>query len=35
MAYWIVIVSAEDVAAPGFTAASDAVPAVASFGRPT
>jgi hypothetical protein len=29
MAYWIVIVSAEEVAAPGFTAASDAVPAVA------
>ena len=29
MAYWIVIVIAEEVAAPGFTAASDAVPAVA------
>ena len=29
MAYWIVIVSAEEVAAPGFTAASDAVPAAA------
>jgi hypothetical protein len=29
MSYWIVIVSADEVAAPGFTATSDAVPAVA------
>jgi hypothetical protein len=28
-AYWIVIVSAEEVAAPGFTAVSDAVLAIA------
>jgi hypothetical protein len=27
--YWIVIVIAEEVAAPGFTATSDAVPAIA------
>jgi hypothetical protein len=29
MAYWIVIVIADEVAAPGFAATSDAVPAVA------
>jgi hypothetical protein len=29
MAYWIVIVSAEELAAPAFTMVSDAVPAVA------
>ena len=29
MAYWTVIVSAEEVAAPGFTATTDAVPAAA------
>jgi hypothetical protein len=29
MAYWIVMVRAEEVAAPGFTAASDAVPVAA------